>query len=69
MDRTKNPAALAGAHRAGRITLRDRVSFFTQRPGLFQVQNALNSRAISEGLAALFVATWARLYLGCEVVL
>ena len=68
MDRIENPAALAGAHRAKKITLRDAVSSFTQSPSLFQVKSALNVGAINEGLAALMIAIWARVHLGCEVM-
>ena len=67
MNRTENPAALAGAHRAKKITLRDVVSSFTNSPSLFQVQSALHHGLITEGVAALLVATWARVHLGCEV--
>lgn len=69
MNRTENPAALRGAHRAREITQLDSVSSFTKSPSLFQVQNALNSGAITYGLAALIVATWARLHLGLEAAL
>lgn len=69
MDRTENPAALAGAHRAEKITQVDTASFSIKSPSLFQVQIALNSGAINEGLAALVVAAWARVHLGWEVAL
>ena len=69
MNRTENPAALRGAHRAKEITQLDSVSSFTKSPSLFQVRNAVNAGAINDGLAALIVATWARLHLGLEVVL
>ena len=68
MNRTENPAALAGAHRAERITLRDVVSSFTNSPSLFQVQSALNMGLVSEGMAALMIAIWARIHLNLEMM-
>jgi hypothetical protein len=68
MHRMENPAApLGGASGAEKITQVDTASSFTKSPSLFQVQIALHSGAINEGLAALVVAAWARVHLGCEV--
>jgi hypothetical protein len=69
MNRIENPAALSGANGAEKITQLDSASFSIKSPSLFQVQNALYSGAINEGLAALLIAAWARLHLGCEVTL
>ena len=68
MGRTENPAALAGANGAEKITQVDIASFSIKSPSLFQVQIALNSGTIHEGLAVLVVAGWARLHLGLEVM-
>jgi hypothetical protein len=69
MKRIENPAAPASAHRAKKIMQVDTASFSIKSPSLYQVQLAFNSGAITEGLAALVVAAWARLHLGLEVAL
>jgi hypothetical protein len=71
MHRIENPAApWGGANGAEKMMpINDGSSFFTKSPSLFQVQIALHSGAINEGLAALVVAAWARVHLGLEVTL
>jgi hypothetical protein len=70
MYRIENPAApLGGASGAEKIAQLDSASSFTKSPSLFQVQIALHSGAINEGLAAFVVAAWARVHLGLEVTL